>query len=199
VINTSARTLVKTIQVGVDPVSVAVKPDGSEVWVSNHVSDSVSVIDSLLGSSSFLEVVETVQWLGPQGMTRFDEPVGIAFAEDGSKAFVALSSRNQIAVVDTASYAVTGTLSVRAQEPRALAVRNGKLYAAAFESGLGDVGRANFVFGSGVGDQPAPERMPPSSRSQPARAGEEHRDRRAAPGPGPVRLRRGHRRRALRR
>jgi YVTN family beta-propeller protein len=156
VINTATRAVVKTIPVGVDPVSVAFRPDGNEVWVANHVSDSVSVIDSQLGSAAFLEVVETVQWLGPQGMTRFDEPVGIAFAEDGSEAFVALSSRNQIAVVDTGSYAVTGTLAVRAQDPRALAVRDGKLYVAAFESGnkseLSACG--SQIFGTGVvGDQ----------------------------------------------
>ena len=29
-----------------DPVGIAVRPDGKEVWVSNHVSDSVSVIDA---------------------------------------------------------------------------------------------------------------------------------------------------------
>ena len=30
-----------------DPVGIAVRPDGKEVWVSNHVSDSVSVIDAV--------------------------------------------------------------------------------------------------------------------------------------------------------
>ena len=48
--------------------------------------------------------------------------------------YVALSSRNQIAVIDAASRAITNRLNVRAQEPRAIAVRNGLLYVAAFES-----------------------------------------------------------------
>jgi YVTN family beta-propeller protein len=60
--------------------------------------------------------------------------VGVAFREDGARAYVALSSTNQIAVVDTATYQVTSFLNVRAQEPRALAVRGGLLYVAAFES-----------------------------------------------------------------
>jgi YVTN family beta-propeller protein len=155
-INASTRKVVKTIEVGIDPVSLAYKPGGSELWVSNHVSDSVSVIDTATGSASLFQVVETVQALAAHGATRFDEPVGIAFKEDGSKAFVALSSTNQVAVVDTATYQVTAYLNVRAQEPRALAVRNGLLYVAAFESGnkseLSACG--NQLFGTGiVGDQ----------------------------------------------
>jgi YVTN family beta-propeller protein len=156
VINTHTRKVVKTIAVGMDPVSVAWKPDGSEAWVANHVSDSINVIDTAVGSASRFQVVETVQSLGPDGRTLFDEPVGVAFTGEGTKAYVALSSRNRIAVVDTASYQVTGTLNVRAQEPRALAVRNGRLYVAAFESGNKSEASAcaNQIFGTnGVGDQ----------------------------------------------
>ncbi len=134
VIDATINRRVRQINVGLEPVSVAVRPDGKEVWVANHVSDSVSVIDTDPASASYLRVVETVQALRADGATLFDEPVGIAFASD-SKAYVALSSRNQIAVVDAASYTVTGTLNIRAQEPRAIAVRNGRLYVAAFESG----------------------------------------------------------------
>lgn len=124
-----------TVEVGLEPVGLAVKPDGSEVWVANHVSDSVSVIDADPSNTSFLQVVETVQEIDAEGVTLFDEPVGVAFSEDGSKAYVTLSSRNDIAIVDTSTYQVTGRLHVTAQDPRALAVRNGKLFVAAFESG----------------------------------------------------------------
>jgi YVTN family beta-propeller protein len=135
VINTSTNLRAGTVVVGVEPVGVAVRPDGLEVWVSNHLSDTVSVIDTDPGSASYRQVVETVQSLDANGVTQFDEPVGVAFREDGARAYVALSSRNQIAVVDTATYEVTDFLNVRAQEPRALAVRGGLLYVAAFESG----------------------------------------------------------------
>ena len=79
-------------------------------------------------------MIETVQALDANGVTQFDEPVGIAFASN-AKAYVALSSRNRIAVVDAASYAVTDFIRITAQEPRAITVRNGNLYVAAFESG----------------------------------------------------------------
>ena len=65
--------------------------------------------------------------------TRFDEPVGIAFAGN-SKAYVALSSTNRVAVIDVRSRKVTGHLKIRSQEPRALKVSRGKLYVLPFES-----------------------------------------------------------------
>jgi YVTN family beta-propeller protein len=134
VIDTATNIWVADIRVGLEPVSVAVRPDGKEVWVANHVSDSVSVIDSDPASATFHQVVETIQTLGADGTTQFDEPVGIAFASN-AKAYVALSSRNRVAIIDAATYAQTGSLNITAQDPRALTVRNGRLYVLAFESG----------------------------------------------------------------
>ncbi len=128
-IATAGNFVDRSVEVGMEPVAVAWKPDGSELWVSNHLSDSVSVIDP-----STYVVVETIQDVDADGVSRFDEPVGIAFKEDGSRAYVALSSRNDVAVVDTASYAVTARLHVTAQDPRAIAVRGDRLYVVAFES-----------------------------------------------------------------
>jgi YVTN family beta-propeller protein len=133
-LRTSDFTVTRNVPTGLEPVSLAVRPDGLELWVSNHVSDSVSVIDTNAASASYGQVIETIQMLDASGVTQFDEPVGIAFASN-AKAYVALSSRNRIAIVDVASYAVTGFIEIPAQEPRAIAVRNGKLYVAAFESG----------------------------------------------------------------
>jgi len=45
VIDRKTHEVVRRISVGVDPVGLALRPDGKELWVSNHVSDSVSVID----------------------------------------------------------------------------------------------------------------------------------------------------------
>ncbi len=135
VIDTKARKVVARIPVGVDPVCVAVRPDGKEVWVANHVSDSVSVIDADPASPTFLHVVATVQEFDPKTKaTTFDEPVGIAFAGN-DKAYVALSSENQIAVVDVASRKVTKRLTIPAQDPRAIVVRGERLYVVPFESG----------------------------------------------------------------
>jgi YVTN family beta-propeller protein len=135
VIDAKSRKVVTRIPVGVDPVCVAVSPDGKEVWVANHVSDSVSVIDADPASATHLHVVATVQefdW--KTKATTFDEPVGIAFASN-DKAYVALSSENQIAVIDVASRKVTKRLSIPAQDPRAIVVRGERLYVVPFESG----------------------------------------------------------------
>jgi YVTN family beta-propeller protein len=134
VINTETLAALATIEVGVDPVSVALRPDGSELWVANHVSDSVSVISLVPGASQH-KVIETIQAVDAASLvTDFDEPAGIAFATN-DKAYVSLSSRNRIAIVDANAYAVTGFVQLNAQEPRALVVRNGFLFVPAFESG----------------------------------------------------------------
>jgi len=146
VLDTSSFFPVGQVTVGVDPVSLAIRPGANELWVSNHVSDSVSVIDIAPGSPTRNHVIDTIQSVDAQGVTAFDEPVGIAFTADGSKAYVALSSRDTIAVIDAATRTVTGSIKVRSQEPRAIAVRNGLLYVASFESGnkseLSDCGAA---------------------------------------------------------
>lgn len=134
VIDVATRVVVARVPVGIDPVSVAVRPDGKEVWVANHVSDSVSVIDSDVTRPTYLQVIATVQDVDPATRaTRLDEPVGIAFASD-DKAYVALSSENRIAVIDVATRAVARSLAINAQDPRALVVRGNRLHVIPFES-----------------------------------------------------------------
>ncbi len=99
VIDRRTRKIVRRIPVGVDPVGLALRPDGLELWVSNHVSDTVSVIDLAKESATRFHVIATIQEIdGRTRGTRFDEPVGVAFASN-EKAYVALSSENRIAVV----------------------------------------------------------------------------------------------------
>ena len=133
VVDTGTNAVLTTIAVGLDPASLAVRPTANELWVSNHVSDTVSIIDIAPGSPTENSVIDTIQALNADGVTEFDEPVGIAFTPAGDKAYVALSSRNQIAVINPATRAITARLNVRAQDPRAIAVRNGLLFVAAFE------------------------------------------------------------------
>lgn len=134
VIDTKSRLVVKRIDVGISPSGLAVRPDGSELWVTNNISDSVSVIDIRAGSPTEFVVVATIQDFDSAGATRFDEPVGIAFANN-NKAYVTLSAENQIAVIDANSRKVVKRISIPAQAPRALAVRDGRLYVLPFESG----------------------------------------------------------------
>ena len=134
VIDAKTRKVRSRIHVGVDPVSLAVRPDGKEVWVSNHVSDSVNVIDNVADSPTYLQVVSTIQQFDKETKaTTFDEPIGIAFAGN-SKAYVALSSENQIAVVDVATRKVVKRIKIPAQDPRAIAVHGDRLFVVPFES-----------------------------------------------------------------
>ncbi len=134
VIDSVTRQIVVRINVGIDPVGLAVRPDGMEVWVANHVSDTVSVIDTDPANPTLHHVIATVQAIDTFGFsTLLDEPVGIAFASN-QKAYVALGPDNEIAIVDAGTYAVTGRLPIRAQDPRAVTVRGDRLYVVAFES-----------------------------------------------------------------
>ena len=116
--------------VGVDPVSIAgvptVKKSGYPI-----ISDSISVIDTD-ESSLTLRCDCTVQKFDTaRKATSFDEPMGIAFASN-EKAYVALSSANQIAMMWRRE--VTKRLTITAQDPREIVVREGKLYVIPFES-----------------------------------------------------------------
>jgi YVTN family beta-propeller protein len=134
VIDASTRAIVRRVDVGISPVGLAVRPDGMEVWVANHTSDSVSVIDNNPKSPTYLQVLATIQDFDTTTKaTRFDEPVGIAFASN-SKAYVSLSSENKIAVINVSKRQVENSLAINAQDPRAIVVRGDRLYVLPFES-----------------------------------------------------------------
>jgi len=78
------------VSVGVDPVAVAVR-GASEIWVVNHVSDSVSIIN-IKGTP---KVVETLN-VG-------DEPWDIVFADSGRPGWVKGVNRRDRAFI-TASF-----------------------------------------------------------------------------------------------
>ncbi len=154
VIDSNSLTIIRSIAVGIDPVGLALKPDHSELWVANHVSDSISIIDNNPDNTTYLHVIATIQDFDPTtGATRFDEPVGIAFAGN-NKAYVSLSSENHIAVIDANAYRISNRLSIPAQDPRAMFVRDERLFVIPFESnnqtqisgcaGPFDAGRCTF-------------------------------------------------------
>lgn len=134
VIDSETKSVIARINVGIDPVGIAVRPDGEEVWVANHVSDSVSVIDTDPESSTLHQVLHTIQIFDlVENYTLFDEPVGIVFANNDI-AYVALSSSNRVAKIDVSTRGISDFLKVTAQDPRALAVRDERLYVIPFES-----------------------------------------------------------------
>ncbi len=115
-------TLVKSVAVGMEPVTVRARTN-DEAWVVNHVSDSVSIVDLLLG-----HVVRTLE--------PGDEPTDVAFA--AGKAFVVCSQINQVKVYDLANLdAAPTTLEIAGEDPRAAAVSpdGNSIYVTIFESG----------------------------------------------------------------
>ena len=78
----AAPQLVARVPVGLEPVAVAAR-NGNEVWVVNHLSDSVSVVD-LSGTP---RVVRTLL-VG-------DEPRDIVFAGNPERAFITTAHRGQ--------------------------------------------------------------------------------------------------------
>jgi DNA-binding beta-propeller fold protein YncE len=81
-VTSGGLTLQARVPVGLEPVAVAARDD-SEVWVVNHLSDSVSVV-SLVGTP---RVVRTLL-VG-------DEPRDVVFAGSPARAFISTAHRGQ--------------------------------------------------------------------------------------------------------
>ena len=117
-------TLLAAIPVGIDPVSVRARTE-DEVWVVNHVSDSISIVSLSAG-----RVVAT--------LATDDEPADVVFAGTPERAFVTCSQANTVLVFDPAQRAAAPLrLPIRGEDPRALARSpdGTRVYAAIFESG----------------------------------------------------------------
>jgi YVTN family beta-propeller protein len=138
------------VPVGLDPVSVAVRPGSNEVWVVNHLSDSVSIIDAATRA-----VIETIA-VG-------DEPTDIAFAS--GRAFVALAgNQDRVRVYNASTRALLATLDIFSDDPRALAANAAgtEVYAVVLESGNRSTTLFEALVATG-GGPPAPN--PPRSGS----------------------------------
>jgi YVTN family beta-propeller protein len=123
VVNTPANSLVvlsideptsprisAEIPVGLEPVSVAERvseQSENEVWVVNHLSDSVSVIDLRREV-----VIETIQ-VG-------DRPGDVVFVDNGRLAFVTSMTEQSVDVIDAVKREVIKRIPIPAHSPRTL-------------------------------------------------------------------------------
>ena len=111
-----------TVPVGIDPVTVRAR-NNNEVWVVNHISDSVSIVD--------LQRETVVRTLFTD-----NEPADVVFA--ANRAFVSASEANRINVFELGNLdAAPVDVRIQGEDPRALAVSadGSTVYAAVFESG----------------------------------------------------------------
>ena len=127
---------IASIPVGLDPVSVRARTN-NEVWVVNHVSDTVSVVNLSQG-----KVIATLK--------TDDEPADVVFAGSPQKAFVSASQANQLNIFDPTNLSASPQrIFINGEDPRALAVSKdgSQVYVAIFESGNGTTvvtgGKAN--------------------------------------------------------
>jgi DNA-binding beta-propeller fold protein YncE len=167
---------VGSVQVGLEPVAVAARSD-DEVWVVNHLSDSVSVVD--VSQPRQARVVRTLL-VG-------DEPRDIVFAGPGrSRAFITAAHRGQnnpndpqlttpgvgradVWVFDAAALGASPggdpltILSLFADTPRALAVTpdGARVYAAALLSGNQTTALHDSLITNGGEDAPDGRGLPP--------------------------------------
>jgi phospholipase C len=110
ILNTATRTLVSAITSGTtNPYGVAATPDGSQVWVTESGTNTVSVIPT--GGSAPNTISGTIV----VGIY----PHGIAITPDGKAAYVANTGPNTgpggsetVSVIDVSSQTVTGTIDV---------------------------------------------------------------------------------------
>jgi len=99
VINTVNNTVVATIEVGKNPQTLSLSPDGSRAYVINYTSNNVSVINTLTNS-----VIASI----PVG----NFPYGIYASSDNSKLYVLNGAPGNVCVINTATYAIESTITV---------------------------------------------------------------------------------------
>lgn len=111
------------IQVGLEPVTVRARTN-TEVWVVNHVSDSISIID--------VTTKNIVRTLLPG-----DEPTDVVFVPAQNRAFVCVSQEDKIRVYNTSDLSQAPVdIALQASDPRSLVLApgNATLYVAILDS-----------------------------------------------------------------
>jgi large repetitive protein len=109
VLDATTNTLIQSVPVGIAPRTIAIAPNGN-IWVTNKDSATISVI-----SPTTLAVVQTI------AVPRASQPYGLAFAPNGSSAFVVLEALGQVRKLDPANGALVATLAV-GSNPRHVSV-----------------------------------------------------------------------------
>jgi len=162
------------VEVGLEPVAIAARSD-TEVWVVNHLSDSVSVVQLADDDPPSPRVVATLE-VG-------DEPRDIVFARaDRSRAFITTAHRGQnrpsdpqlttegigradVWVFDATTRAALPIIALFSDTPRALAVSpdGGTVYAAAFHSGNQTTTITQLAVSAGAGLPPPPAGSTPGA------------------------------------
>ncbi|MCC6409979.1 MAG: YncE family protein [Planctomycetes bacterium] len=146
-------TLARDFELPIGPgaVSLAERPGTQELWISDRVTSSVTVVDR-----AKLAIVATIRvGAGPHGL---------AFSANGDRCYVACADVNRVDVLDPTTYSVVKSLDVPVEEPRALVCVGGVVWVAPLLSGNGTAPVGASASGKGVdsivaiGDAALPDR-----------------------------------------
>lgn len=98
---------------------IAISPDGSKVFVTQHMSFSPYFVSRVqVISTSDIHHPHTLNALASGG--DFDQPVGVTLSPDGSRLFVASSAADEVLIFDPRTEAYIGKVAV--DDPRWVAV-----------------------------------------------------------------------------
>ncbi len=102
VLDVESLAIVQTTPAGQEPVTAAFQPNGGRYGLVLHLSDNfVLVIDQETGVS-----VDRIDVGGPQA--------NASFTPDGALAFVTVTSRNEVVIIDLTNRTVVGRIPVGA-------------------------------------------------------------------------------------
>lgn len=122
VVDADSLEILATLESKGFPIRVAVTPDGRYALVTNAVAATLSVFDI-----DERALVATIQVADPDAeyretlLGRAALPIGIVIHPDGSRAFVAVSGGDEVAVIDTRRWEITARWAT-GREPDALGI-----------------------------------------------------------------------------
>lgn len=105
------------------PIRIAFTPDGERALVTNARAATLSVFDVVSRERvRTLEIADPDAEYQPTLLGDSALPIGVFVHPDGSRAYVAISGANEVAVIDTASWEIVD-LWKTGREPDALGIR----------------------------------------------------------------------------
>jgi YVTN family beta-propeller protein len=103
VINVTSDTVTTTIPVGANPDFVTFNANKGRLYVANAGGNSVSVIDAVPTSGTYLTVIATI----PVGA----QPLSVTALNNGTKVYTANCGANSVSVIDATSLTVVRTIT----------------------------------------------------------------------------------------
>jgi len=106
-ISTGALSGTSTISTGIQPIGVAISPDGLNVYVTNYLSATVSIFDRNISTGALS---------GTSTIATGTGPYGICISADGTSVYVANSSSATVSIFDRniSTGALSGTSTIAA-------------------------------------------------------------------------------------